>query len=231
MELVVYAVRCIVAMLVTWLAVRLLGRRSIAQMTAYDFAAMLVMGNVIAEPLVYKIESKAFIGTMIIVGVAVSIGVLSLQKKFYNFDVKPSILIANGKVLQDELRSNRLNLPFLLSLLRAQGYNKVSDVEFAILEPTGSLSVIPRSQARPVQPQDLKINTDYEGLALPLIIDGEIQYNNLKYAQLTVDWLQRELRKAGAGHPREVFLAELSSNGELFVDFYKDQFVAKPDLI
>jgi uncharacterized membrane protein YcaP (DUF421 family) len=57
-----------------------------------------------------------------------------------------------------------------------------SDVEFAIIEPNGNRSVIPKSQARPVLTRDLQINTEYEGLALPLILDGEIQYNNLKYA-------------------------------------------------
>lgn len=231
MELLVYTARCIVTALVAWLSVRIIGRRSIAQMTSYDFAAIMIISNVAAEPLVYKIGSKALLGSLLIAGVSVLIGWLSMHNKFYNIDAKPSILIANGKVLKDELRKNRINLPFLLSLLRLKGYANVSDVEFAIFEPTGNLSVLPKSQNRPLQPQDLKIRTDYEGLALPMVIDGEIQYKNLRYANLTVDWLYREIQKAGVQKPEEIFLAELKSSGELYVDLYKEKFLKKPDII
>lgn len=230
MELLVYAARCIVSTLIAWLTIRIIGHRSISQMTAYDFAAIMIMANVAAEPLVYKTESKSLIGSLVIALMSVFIGWLSLRKPFYNLDVNPSILIVNGKILQEELGKNRINLPFLLSLLRLQGYANVSDVEYAILEPNGNLSVLPKSQARPVQPQDLKLDTHYESLALPLVIDGEIQYNNLKYANLTTDWLYLEIQKAGAQKPEEIFLAELKSTGELYVDFYRDTFVSKPEL-
>jgi uncharacterized membrane protein YcaP (DUF421 family) len=231
MELLVYAARCIVSSLVAWLTVRLIGQRSISQMTAYDFAALMLIANVAAEPLVSKIGSKAFIGSLIIGMMSIFIGWLSLTKPLYNIDSNPSILIAGGKIFRDELKKNRINLPFLLSLLRLKGYANVSDVEFAILEPTGNLSVLPKSQNRPVQTKDLKINTEYEGLALPLIIDGEIQYNNLKYANLNTEWLNREIKKAGADKVEEIFLAELKSAGELYVDLYRDRLVEKPNLI
>lgn len=230
MELLIYTARCIVTALVAWLSVRLIGRRSISQMTAYDFAAIMVLSNVAAEPLVYKVQSKSFVGCMIIALISVLIGWLSLRKTFYNLDAQPSILIANGKIVKEELSKNRLNLPFLLSLLRLQGYANISDVEFAILEPTGNLSVLPKSQNRPVQTKDLKINTDYEGLALPLIIDGEIQYNNLKYANLTMEWLYQEIKKAGDFVPEDIFLAELQSTGELYVDTFQDQNIKTPKL-
>jgi uncharacterized membrane protein YcaP (DUF421 family) len=103
-------------------------------------------------------------------------------------------------------------------------------VEFAIIEPDGNLSVLPKSQSRPVLPRDLKINTEYEGLALPLIMDGEIQYNNLKYAGLSLDWLQQEIQKSGAAKIEQVFLAELNSTGKLYVDFDRDQ-VKTPDIV
>ena len=123
-----------------------------------------------------------------------------------------------------------MNLPFLLSLLRLQGYVKVSDVEFAIIEPDGNLSVIPTSQSRPVTPNDLKIDTQYEGITLPLIIDGEIQYNNLKFAKLDTAWLNQEVRKAGASKPEDVFLAELDTTGKLSIDLFKDPVDNKPGI-
>jgi len=178
----------------------------------------MIMANVAAEPLVFKIGSKAFLGSLTIAFAAIGIGWLSLHKRFYNFDTKPDIIIINGKVDKEALTRNRMNLPFLLSLLRLKGYAKVADVEFAIIEPDGNLSVIPKSQSRPVTPNDLNVATQYEGITLPLIIDGEIQYNNLKFAKLDVAWLNQEIMKAGAKRAEDVFLAELDTTGKLLID-------------
>lgn len=230
MEALVYIVRCVMVVLFSWFCVRIIGKKSISQLTSYDFTALMIMANVAAEPLVFKISSKAFLGSLTIAVVAIAIGWVSLQKKFYNFDAKPDIIIVNGKVDREGLKRNRMNLPFLLSLLRLQGYTKVSDVEFAIIEPTGNLSVIPTSQSRPVTPNDLKINTQYEGISLPLIIDGEIQYNNLKFAKLDVTWLNQEIMKSGANKAEDVFLAELVTTGKLNVDLFKVAVDNKPGI-
>jgi len=228
MELFVYIARCIVVLLFSWFCVRLIGKKSISQLTSYDFTALMVMANVAAEPLVFKITSKAFVGSAAIAVVTILIGLLSLHRKFYNIDTKPDIVIINSKVDRDALKRNRMNLPFLLSLLRLQGYAKVSDVEFAIIEPDGNLSVIPKSQSRPVTPKDLKLNTQYEGITLPLIIDGEIQYNNLRFAKLDSLWLMREIKKLGAEKAEDVFLAELDTAGQLRIDLCQSAAAPKP---
>lgn len=230
MEALIYIARCILVLLFSWFCVRIIGKKSISQLTSYDFTALMILANVAAEPLVFKISTKAFLGSVTIAVVAVTIGWISLRKKFYNLDVKPDIVIVNGKVDKSALRRNRMNLPFLLSLLRQQGYTKVSDLEFAIIEPDGNLSVIPTSQNRSVTPNDLNIDTQYEGISLPLIIDGEIQYNNVKYAKLDTSWLNQEIQKYGAAKAEDVFLAELDTTGKLSVDLFKGQFNSKPEI-
>jgi len=230
MEILSYSIRCIVVCLIAWLGVRIIGKKSISQITSYDLALLGVLANIISEPLVYKVTSKALVGSLIVACMAVLIGWISLQKHFYNFDSQPNIVVFNGKVIKNALKQNRMNLPFFLSMLRTSGYANVSDVEFAIIEPSGNLSVIPKSQNRPVTPEDLKIDTQYEGLALPLVIDGEIQYNNLKYAKLDTKWLKQEIQKAGATSTEEIFLAELDTQGKLYVDFYKDDQQEQPGI-
>lgn len=230
MEAFVYIFRCIIVLLFSWFCVRLIGKKSISQLTSYDFTALMVFANVAAEPLVFKISSKAFLGSLTIAIGAMVVGWISLRKRFYNFDLKPDIIVVNGKVDREALKRNRMNLPFLLSLLRLQGYAKISDVEFAIIEPNGNLSVIPTSQSRPVNPSDLKIDTQYEGISLPLIIDGEIQYTNLKFSKLDVAWLDQEIKKAGVSRPEEVFLAELDTTGRLSIDLFKDPTDKKPGI-
>lgn len=228
MEVLVYVSRCLIVLLFSWFCVRLIGKKSISQLTSYDFTALMILANVAAEPLVFKISSKAFLGSLTIALFTVIIGLVSLHKRFYNLDAKPDIVIVNGKVDKEALRRNRMNLPFLLSLLRLQGYAKVSDVEFAIIEPDGNLSVIPTSQSRPVTPNDLTLDTQYEGITLPLIIDGEIQYNNLKFAKLDIAWLDKEIKKLGALKAEDVFLAELDTTGKLNVDLFKAPVDNKP---
>lgn len=231
MEALIYIIRCITVLLFSWFCVRVIGRKSISQLTSYDFTGLMVMANVAAEPLVFKISSKAFLGSFTIAVMLVVIGWLSLQSKFYNFDSKPDILIVNGKIDKEALKRNRMNIPFVLSLLRLQGYARVSDVEFAIVEPNGNLSVIPKSQSRPVTPNDLKIDTQYEGIALPLIIDGEIQYNNLKYARLNVEWLNQQIKKFGVFKAEDVLLAELDTTGSLYINLFQESIKKTPNII
>ena len=230
MEIVSFLIRCIFVILSSWIGVRIIGKRSISQMTSYDLAALMILANVAAEPLVFKVTSKAFLGSMSIALISMALGYLSLNKKFYNFDMRPDIVVINGKVDKEALKRNRMNLPFLLSMLRVQGHTSLSDIEFAILESNGNLSVIPKSQNRPVTPKDLKIDTEYEGIPLPLIIDGEIQYNNLKYAKLNVDWLNQEIKKNGVERIEQVFLAEIKTSGEISIDINSNN-VRKPSII
>ncbi len=224
MSFIIYAIRCIFMFLMTWLGLRIIGKKSVAQITTYDLAGILLITIIAAEPLVYKIPSKASGGILLISICMVLINKLALNKKFYNADQKTSIIILNGKINFEELNKNHINVPFLLSQLRLKNYYRISDVEFAIIEPNGQLSVIPKSQERAIKPKDLNIETKYEGLSLPLIIDGEIQYSNLNYINLDKSWLNNEITKAGASNAEEVFLAELDTQGQLYVSLFKDTY-------
>lgn len=105
-----------------------------------------MMTTLAAEPLSYKIPTKALEGVIVIAVCIIMIGKLALNRKFYNADQKPSIVIVNGKINREELRKNNMNATFLLSVLRLKNYPRLSEVEYAFIEPNGQLSVIPRSQ-------------------------------------------------------------------------------------
>ncbi|SFR88264.1 DUF421 domain-containing protein [Anaeromicropila populeti] len=222
MTIIVYSIRCIFMFLVVWLGLRIVGKKSIAQITTYDLAGILVMTTIGVEPLVYKIPSKATEGVLVLALCTVFLGKVSLSKKFYNVDQKPSVVIVHGKIDKEEMRKNNMNISFLISQLRLKNYFKIADVEYAIVEPNGQISVIQKSQQRPVTLKDLKLNAKYEGLALPLIIDGEIQYKNLKYANLGIQWLDDRVKKSGAGI-ENISIAELDSQGQLSISKYIDK--------
>ncbi|WZL74009.1 DUF421 domain-containing protein [Clostridiaceae bacterium 35-E11] len=218
MEMTIYIARCIIMLMVAWAGARMMGKKSIAEMTSYDLVALMLFTTVAAEPLVYKIPSKASIGVAAIVIATTFIGMLSLKKFFYHLDTKPIIVIVKGQILEKELQRIRMNIPLLVSELRQKGYQNVADVEFAILEPSGKLSVIPKSQARPVQPSDLTIATSPVNLSFPIIIDGKINKENLAYAMKDEAWLMEQLKMFGVDKVENVLLAQMDSQSKLYVD-------------
>jgi uncharacterized membrane protein YcaP (DUF421 family) len=116
----------------------------------------------------------------------------------------------------------RYNIEDLLTQLREKNIFNIADVEFAVLESSGKLSVLPKSQKHPVTAEDMGIPTKYEGLCLPLIIDGRIQKENLTKADLDENWLREELRREGVTDVRQIFFASLDTQGNLYIDRRSD---------
>ena len=127
------------------------------------------------------------------------------------------MVIKNGEIIQSVMRQNRYNLDDLMQQLREKGWPDPADVEFAVLETNGSLSVIPKSQYRPLSPADLGVETGYEGLPHMIIRDGLVDDKALYECGLSREWLESELNKQNVRSSAEVFLAVLNSKGELYV--------------
>ncbi|MCY6959910.1 DUF421 domain-containing protein [Clostridium brassicae] len=229
MDIIIYVLRCIIMLLVSWTGVRLVGKKSIAEMTSYDLAAIMLLTTVAAEPLVYKITSKATVGVFAILLATAFLGNLSLKKFFYNIDARPTIVISEGKIIEQELKKARMNLPLLLSELRIKGYQNVSDVRYAIIEPSGKMSVIPTSQSSPVTPKEMGIPTAPVNLSFPLIIDGKIDKVNLTFLQKNEEWLLNQLKAFSVSNFDEVLLAQYDSSGQLFVNF-KNKKINTPNI-
>ena len=107
-------------------------------------------------------------------------------------------------------------------MLRLQGYNKIADVNYAILEPGGQISVIAKSSARPPTTEDMNLNIQDEGLTFAVIVDGEINKRILPYVKINEEWLLKELHKAYKVKPKDVFYAEVDSNKKLYANLYKE---------
>jgi uncharacterized membrane protein YcaP (DUF421 family) len=204
-------------LLIAWLGIRIIGKKTIAQMTGYELAGVLLLSIVAAEPIAYKVASKALTGVLTLSLTTLFLGYLSLKTKIFNFDSKPGIVISNGIVLKDELKKNKMNVSYLISMLRQKGYFKISEIEYAIIEPNGNISVVPKSQERPIKPKDMKIPTPYEGLSLPLILDGNIVKQNLNYSMLDEGWLVSQLNSSGITEVSDVLIAQLDTEGILHI--------------
>lgn len=203
-----------------YLVVRLMGKREIGQLSPFDFVVAIMIAELAALPL--EDTSITFSHALIPIGTLAAIEIvfsyLSLKNTWLRSVINgsPSIVVRNGQILDGNLRKLRYNVNDLLAHLRQKDITDISEVEYAILECSGQISVVKKSQLRPVTPQDLGIETSYEGIPAPLIIDGEVIYGNLDKAKLTYQWLLGELAKLGLSDPQDVIYATLNSQGQFY---------------
>lgn len=224
--------RTIVIYLVVLVVVRLMGKREIGQLSPFDFVVAIIIAELAAIPM----ESRSIplwqglvpLFTLGVLEVALSFAALYSPKVRKILDGSPQVVIKNGKILKQEMRRARYNLDDLMSQLREKGFVNVSDVEFGVLETSGRLSVIPRSQKRPVTPEDLGLCTGYEGLPTVLVMDGAVLQRELHEVGLDEGWLKEKLSRAGL-NPDKVFLACLDTEGKLFIS--EDNSPSKPSII
>lgn len=200
------------------LVMRLAGKRELGQVSPFDFVVAVLIGELAAIPLEgHQMPLlKGFIPIATIILAQMVSAYLSLRSNRFRALIsgRPDLLVSGGTLHLEALRRHRYNMSDLLAKLRQQGTFNLADVEAAILEDTGHLSIILKSQKRPVTPADLKLETNYEGLPYTLILDGEIDYSSLSAAGLDYTWLSSELTARGFASPREVVLATLETTGQ-----------------
>lgn len=128
---------------------------------------------------------------------------------------KPRIIIHRGKIVEDALRKESMSLNELQERLRAYGITNIGDVEFAILETNGQLSVILKPEKRGIKTEDLDIKAEYEGIAYDLVLDGQVMNDNLKILGKDYKWLQKEVRKFGY-EPEEALIVIQGGDKSIF---------------
>jgi len=192
-----------------------MGKREIGELSILD----LVVFIMIAEMAVTAIEDPkdplihTIIPMLVLMIIQISLAYISLknQKVRHLLDGKPTIIINHGKVDEHAMRTQRYNFDDLMTQLRDKNINNVADVEFAILEPTGKLSVIEKQKTQTRQPE----------LQLPLIVDGIIQENNLEIINKNNLWLRQQLRKLGYKETKQISLCTFGK-GVFYIDL-KDE--------
>ncbi|GAB6098785.1 DUF421 domain-containing protein [Halanaerocella petrolearia] len=200
---------------------RIIGRKMIAQMTFFDFAIGVTAGTITANIALgaKSTSSSAAIVLTVIALLTLLTDYLHLKSHLFRkyINSEPVVLIRNGKIIEENMKKTRYTINDLMMQLRKKNIFDIGDVEFAIVEIDGKVSVEPKSQKQPVTPQDLNLSTSYKGLTKDLIIDGEIMKENLHDAELNEKWLITELSNKGINDIKKVFYAGLDTTGNLYV--------------
>ena len=220
-EIIQSGLRIFIAYFLLLTLTRIMGRKMISQITFFDFVVGVIVGSVAANlsvsstnPIVSGI-TVLIVLTLITVTIDFSNIKNILSRKLTNSE--PVAVVENGKIIVENLEKTRLPLDNLMMLLREKNTFNIADVEFAIFETDGKLSVLKKSQKQPVTPSDLNIPTAYAGLTKDIIIDGEIMDENLEDAKLDKVWLMAKLKDNNFNRIEEVFYAGLDTLGNLYI--------------
>ncbi|MFZ5641063.1 MAG: YetF domain-containing protein [Bacillota bacterium] len=217
--MLVVFIRTLVLFSLVVVVMRVMGKRQVGQLQPFELVVMIMISELAALPMadtgIPLIYGVIPILTLLVAGVFLAYISLKSERARGIICGTPSILVENGKILEKELHKLRYNINDLLEQLRAKNFPNLGDIEFAILETSGQLSVIPKSQKRPVNPEDLQIPTKYEGLPLTLVVDGKVLHKNLAKANLDEDWLKTELARFGINRVDRLLFASLDTQGQL----------------
>ncbi len=214
-------IRTLILYILVVLALRLMGKRQIGQLQPSELVVTMMISELACIPM-ENVGTPIANGvipilTLIIAEAAFSFLTLKSKKIRRIISGTPTILIEKGRVLEKEMERLRFNIDDLMEELRTNGYSNLMDVEYAIIETNGMLSIIPKSTRRPVTPSDMDIMPEYEGLPFLLIADGVINRMALKSAHLSEEWLYEKLKEFDIDKIKDVFIAYLDTSGNLFI--------------
>jgi len=221
--------RTVLSYFILLLLMRLMGKRELGKLSVFD----VVISIMLAEMAVLSIEDVKrpaiqFYLPMFLIGLMEIVAAfISMKSKKVRDIVEGTadLIIENGEIREQALRRNRLNLDDLLVHLRQKNVKNIADVEFAVLEPTGQMSVFLKPEKDFVTKSDLNVQPEpparsvaYKGLPIPLIMDGKVRQEALKKIGQNELWLKREIRKHGIKDIRDVSFCSLDEHGVLYLD-------------
>ncbi|WP_429820462.1 YetF domain-containing protein [Cytobacillus firmus] len=217
--------RVTIAFLVLFLLARLMGRREIGQMTFFNWTTAIGIGSIagnlaVNESTLIKDGVIALIVWTLFTIILDMIDLKSKQGRMVTTG-EPLIVIKAGRIMEAALKISRIDMDELQALLRQKDIFSLKDVDYAILETNGELSVLKKESQQPVTKTDLNIKS-LKNVLFPLptdvISDGKINSENLSKLHLEKSWLDRELQKANIRSAEDVFFAQVQQDGTLYID-------------
>lgn len=217
-----FLLRLPIVYLVLLIATRIMGKREIGQLSSIDFVVAIVVAELATLPItdINFPLLQSLVPITLLTALQVITSLLCLKSNTFRQFLygKPNILISKGEMQIKEMRKARYNIDDLLTQLRQRDVFDISEVEYAVLETSGDLTVILKKAKRAVTKEDL-YPTAYppEAMPLTLITDGVINKKGLREAHLSENWLWDKLRENGISEAKEVFFASLNSDGHIYL--------------
>lgn len=233
-EGLVVLVRAFISFFTLLIFARMLGKEQISQLTFFDYIVGITIGSIASEATV-DLSSRAWphwVGLLSWAVLAYLMEIISLKWRYAAkiIEGEPTIVIMNGKIMEKVLRKMKFRVSDILELLRNQGIFDLNEVDYAIIEPNGNLSVLKKPEYLPLTPKDMNIKVKPSGISTEIIYDGILIEENLRQMNKDKRWLLDQLKKHGIKDLSEVFLLTVNDAGSVYLDKYDDHIKKVKDI-
>ncbi|WP_404452405.1 DUF421 domain-containing protein [Virgibacillus necropolis] len=219
-------IRSFILLVILFFITKALGKKQLSEMNIFEYITGIVIGSIVA---MHAADTNTDFGHAIAALfvwflIPFVVEYISLKSKtFRDFTQgKSTVFIQDGKIMEDNLKKERFNTDDLLEKLRDNQIYKTADVEFAVLEPSGSLSIMLKKENQPLSAKDLGMKLPTEKQSETVIMDGKVLLEPLANLSLNTNWLETELDKMDVSI-ENVFLAQADTDGQLTLDLYDDK--------
>ena len=227
-------IRTIILYFIIMIALKIMGKRQIGQLQPFELVVILVISEMASISMQYigvsLLNSIIPIITISILQITLALINLKSSKARRFICGYPTTVIKNGKILEEEMASLRMNVNDLLEIMRSKGFFNLAEVECAIMETNGQLSIMPRSNKRPLQLDDIGLNASPEKPAVTLILDGRFMYDNMDKPPYNLPWLKKKLAEHNINDINQVFFASVDAQGNLFCQLHSKQSTQPEDM-
>ena len=233
-ELIDVTIRSLLSIVTLFLVTKMIGKKQVSELSLFDYVIGISIGNFAAEMTINldSQEANGILAVLIFGVIAFGVSYITMKSmRLRRFFIGvPTMIIQNGKILYEPMKKMKLDINDMLEQCRINGYFDISQIEYAILEASGDLSIMPKAEYRPVNPKDMQLKVNREGLCANVIIDGKIMINNLKCMNKSVEWLMKELKIKGYTDLSKILLATLDINEKLNI-YNKDMNIDSLDVL
>lgn len=221
MELLNVTIRALSSLVALFLVTKMLGKKQVSQLSLFDYVIGISIGNFAAE-MTINLESNEIYGiwAVILFGlVAYIIGILTMKsmriRRF--FMSKPTVLIDKGEIIFKNLKRLNMDINDMLEQVRSAGYFDLYEVEYAVMEANGNLSILPKSDYKPLTLKDMNIKKSNDGLCANIVIDGKILKENLYNMKKNEKWLDKVLKVEGYNDLSKILLVTLDKTEKIHI--------------
>ena len=212
--------RALMSLLALFIVTKIIGKKQVSQLSLFDYVIGISIGNFAAEMTINtdSPEINGIVAVLVFGLVAYLVSYLTLKsivlRRF--FIGTPTILIQKGKIIEKNLKRSKMDMNDLLEQIRIDGYFDISEVDYAIMEANGKISVLPKKENKPVTLKDMQLKGEKQSLCANIIIDGKIMHGNLENMHKTEKWLLKQLSVKGK-KLEEILLATLDMEDKLIL--------------
>ena len=218
MEIIKVILTSVLSAVSLFIIAKILGHKQMAQLDFFDYITGITIGSIAAE-LATELEKplKPLVAMIVYGAITVILTFITTRfskaRKYINGT--PTIIMNNGKIYRKNMKKAKLDLSEFMVMCRQEGYFNLSDIQTAVFEYNGRLTILPASNKRPINAQDINLSVQPEYISTEVIMDGKILHENLKRMGLEANWLHKRIKEQGFKNAEEIFLGLCDNNKQL----------------